>query len=267
MSEPKEFLPAGERISIFLRGRTWYCNYQHNGRQVRRSLSTTNKKEAILRAQRIETDLSRGAIPNQIRIATIGEVCDAFLRSAEVEGRAAKTLTKYRHVVEQIKAHAEKQKKSNDSQLNAEFADTWREALRKKSQAPKTIYGKLVILRSLTLFALRRCLSDVDSLIGYRLKKPKPRPQPCWSPGEAERILQSAPAAFQPYFSFLRETDCRAGEGKFLTWDDVDFSGEAIFIRPKDDWRPKSGDQRKVPLTERLAAVLRCRVATDAGFS
>lgn len=97
VSEPQEFLPAGERISIFLRGHTWYCNYQNNGRQIRRSLGTKSKKEAILRAQRIEADLNRGAVPDQIRIAAIGEVCDAFLRSAEVEGRATKTLTKYRH--------------------------------------------------------------------------------------------------------------------------------------------------------------------------
>jgi integrase len=30
-----------------------------------------------------------------------------------------------------------------------------------------------------------------------------------------------------------------------------------ILIRPKDDWKPKTGDQRMVPLTERLASVLR----------
>ncbi|MEI8381034.1 MAG: site-specific integrase [Planctomycetota bacterium] len=253
---PQEFTPAGERISIFLRGRTWYCNYQHNGRQIRRSLSTQNKKEAILRAQRIEADLDRGAIPDQIRIASLEEICQGFIRSAEVEGRAPKTLAKYRNVVEQIKAQAEKCNISNVTQLNADFADTWREALRKKHQAPKTIYGKSVILRSLTLFALRRRLTDVDSLAGYKLRKPKAKPQPCWTPEEAEQILQATPEAYRPYFTFLRETGCRAGEGKFLTWSDVDFKRGEILIRPKDEWKPKTGDQRRVPLTARLAALL-----------
>ncbi len=141
--------------------------------------------------------------------------------------------------------------------MNAEFADSWREALRKKSQAPKTICGKLVILRSLTLFALRRRLTDVDPLVGYTLRKPKPKPQPCWSPVEAERILHAATEAYRPYFTFLRETGCRAGEGKYPAWDDVDFGRSVILIRPKDVWKPKTGDQRKVPLTERLAALLK----------
>lgn len=80
--------------------------------------------------------------------------------------------------------------------------------------------------------------------------------QPCWSPEEAERILQAAPEAYRPYFTFLRETGCRAGEGKFLTWSDVDVKRGEILIRPKDDWKPKTGDQRRVPITARLAAML-----------
>lgn len=255
--EAQEFIPAGEQISIFLRGRKWYCNFQHNGRQIRRSLGTQSKKEAILRAQRIEADLDRGAKPNRIRVATVEEVCDAFIRSTEVEGRSRKTLVKYRHVVSLIKSHAEKCRVSNVSQLNPAFADSWREKLQKESQAPKTIYGKLIILRSLTLFAIRRRLSDVDSLAGYKLRKPKSKSQPCWSPEEAERILKVSPETYRPYFTFLRDSGCRAGEGKYLTWDDVDFKHGEILIRPKDNWKPKTGDQRKVPLTDRLATVLR----------
>ena len=58
----QEILPVAERVSIFLRGKTWYVNYQQDGCQVRRSLGAGNKKEAILRAQRIEADLDRGTL-------------------------------------------------------------------------------------------------------------------------------------------------------------------------------------------------------------
>ena len=252
----QEFLPVTERVSIYLRGRTWYVNYQHDGQQIRRSLGTANKKEAILRAHRIEADLDRGSVPDQVRVATIGDVCAANLQSAEVEGRASKTLSKYRYVTKFIQQHAERNRRSHVAQLNLDFADSWRAELKRKSLSPKTIYNLLVILRSVTLFALKRRMSDVDPLVGYKLKKPKPTPQPCWSPEQAELILHSAPEAYRPYFTFLRETGCRAGEGKHLTWDDVDFRRRVIHIRPKDSWKPKSGDQRKVPMTERLAVVL-----------
>ena len=98
----QEYFPAGERVSIFLRGKTWYCNYQLNDRQVRKSLGTTSKKEAILRAQRLETELARGQVAHQIRIATLTEVIEAFLAHAVAEDRAAKTLSKYRRVTSEV---------------------------------------------------------------------------------------------------------------------------------------------------------------------
>ncbi len=252
----QEYLPVSERVSIYQRAKTWYVNYQHDGQQIRRSLDTANKKEAILRAHRIEADLDRGSVPDQVRVATIGDVCDALLRSAEVEGRASKTLSKYRYVTKLIQQHAERNRRTHVAQLNHDFADSWRADLKRKSLKPKTIYNMLIILRSVTIFALKRRMSDIDPLVGYKLKKPKPTPQPCWSPEQAELILRSAPEAYRPYFTFLRETGCRAGEGKYLTWDDVDFRRRVIHIRPKDSWKPKSGDQRKIPMTGRLVAVL-----------
>ena len=97
-------IPAGDRVSIFLRGKTWYCNFQQNGQQIRRSLGTTSKKEAILRAQRLETELSQGDSPNQIRVATLSEVSDAFLSHTAAEDRAPKTLTKYKQVAREVAA-------------------------------------------------------------------------------------------------------------------------------------------------------------------
>ena len=55
---------------------------------------------------------------------------------------------------------------------------------------------------------------------------------------------------------FLRGTGCRAGEAKFLTWKDVDLDSGIALIRPKLGWKPKSGDQRKVPLTLRARELL-----------
>ncbi|MDZ4683446.1 MAG: site-specific integrase [Planctomycetaceae bacterium] len=187
----------------------------------------------------------------------IGDVIDAFLAAAEAENRAPKTLSKYRFKTAEIQSLAEDRRVSHITQLNPQFADAYRSQLRKADKAPKTIYNSLVILRSLTLFAHRRRLSDVDPLVGYKLRKPKPTPQPCWSSAEADTIVAAAPATYRSYFQFLRETGCRAGEGKFLTWNDVDFARSIIHIRPKDNWKPKSGDQRTVPMTERLAGVLK----------
>lgn len=259
----QEYFPAGDRVSIFLRGKTWYCNYQLNDRQVRKSLGTTSKKEAILRAQRLETDLGRGQILDQIRIATLTEVIEAFLAHAIAEERAAKTLSKYRFITEEIATLATERNVTRVTGLSLRFADAYKQSLKQNGNKAKTIYNKLVVLRSLTLFAKRRKMCDQDPLEGYGLKKPKPTSQPCWTPDQADQILAATPSAYRPYFTFLRETGCRAGEGKFLTWEDVRFGSAdkgAILIRPKQgpwgSWRPKSGDQRSVPMTPKLRKLL-----------
>jgi integrase/recombinase XerD len=48
----------------------------------------------------------------------------------------------------------------------------------------------------------------------------------------------------------------RAGELKHLTWDDVDFERGVLHIRPKDDWQPKTGDIRAVPISPALRELL-----------
>ena len=48
----------------------------------------------------------------------------------------------------------------------------------------------------------------------------------------------------------------RFGEMAWLTWDDVDDIANVLRIRPKEGWKPKTGDQRAVPLTTTLKQLL-----------
>jgi integrase len=89
-----------------------------------------------------------------------------------------------------------------------------------------------------------------------KLKKPKPTPQPCWTPAEVEQIIAGSREPDRPKFIALAETGMRVAELTHLTWDDVDFQHNLLHIRPKDDWQPKTGDQRAIPMSPRLRAVL-----------
>ena len=253
----REFGPiaVGPRVSIHLRGKTWHCNYQIDGQQIRRSLKTQSQKQAKILAGKIETEIEKGLDAAPIKDSTIREVRESFIKCAEVEDRAKKTLAKYRQVTQEIVDHADKLRMSKVRDLDARFADSWRASMH-QVRAPKTVHTAMTILRSLIRFAVNRGLVSVDPLAGYRLRKPKPRPQPCWTPEEADQIVAAARVAYRPYLLFLRETGCRAGEAKYLTWSDVDLKKLTARIRPKDDWKPKTGDQRVVHLTPNLVDVL-----------
>ena len=57
----------------------------------------------------------------------------------------------------------------------------------------------------------------------------------------------------------LAETGMRVGELKHLTWADVALDGPhpVLHIRPKDGWKPKTGDIRAIPLSPRAVELLR----------
>jgi DNA replication protein DnaC/integrase len=219
-------------------------------------LDDMGMKHLPKRSQRIEQDLDRGAVADEIEIATIEDVVNASYAAAVAEGRAKKTLAKYRSHGDRILKLASELHKSHIAQLNVRFADRYRERLNNAGRKPKTIYNALVILRSILRYAVQRRMCDVDPLAGYKLRKPKPTPQPCWTAAEAEQILNAAPERYRNFYTFLRETGCRAGEARFLTWADVDLQNASIHIRPKDEWKPKTGDQRQFPMTARMKGIL-----------
>ena len=88
--------------------------------------------------------------------------------------------------------------------------------------ADKTIYTESVVIRQVVNFALTRKLIASDPLAGLKLSKPKPTPQPCWSPEQMDLIIAQAQEPMRSCLVLLKETGMRVGELVHLTWDDVD---------------------------------------------
>ena len=89
-----KFEKIGDLVSIFQRGRPWYANYQIYGKQFRRSLRTTSKKQARSLAVRLEADLLSGRHQQRARAPSIAEVIDANVKFLTTEGRSTKTIGK-----------------------------------------------------------------------------------------------------------------------------------------------------------------------------
>ncbi len=70
--------PIGDVVRIFLKGETWWANYQVNRRQRRVSLHTGNKKEARRRALLLEADLLRGQLGKEGHSRSVDFVIEAY---------------------------------------------------------------------------------------------------------------------------------------------------------------------------------------------
>jgi site-specific recombinase XerD len=252
-----KFEKVGEFAAIYQRGEMWYVNYQHEGRQVRRSLKVKTKKEARRRALLIEKEILSGEHKHQRRSPKIAELVEQYIEHLAAEGRAKKTLSKYRVCFDMLLKICERRNVARISQLSVVIIDQYRAeraagSNERKAAAPKTVHNDTVTIRQLVNYALRLRLINDDPLRGLRIKKPKRTPQPCWTAEEREHILAEAESPHREPLIFLADTGCRAGEAKWLTPDDVDIERRLIHIRPKAGWKPKSGDQRVIPMTDRL---------------
>ena len=260
--DPKqEFEKVGEFVSIFQRGKSWYVNYQHANQQVRRSLKTKSKKEARRRALVIEKEILAGEHKHQRRAPLISDLTRQYLELLRTEGRSRKTIAKYEYCFRIFMEVADSCRITRIDQISLRTIDQFRarraagDAQRRAGSA-KTVHNDTVTIRQLVNFAARRGLIADDPLRGMKIKKPKRTPQPCWTREQVVKILEAAKPPHLAALIFLAETGTRVGEAKWLTWDDVDLDRRLIHIRPKDDWQPKSRDQRAVPMSDRLFALL-----------
>jgi integrase len=87
------------------------------------------------------------------------------------------------------------------------------------------------------------------------------RKEPLWiTRDEQLKVLNAIPVQYRQIFIFLFESGCRHGEARALHWQDIDFDKEVITIRNNFSGKvlttPKDGEERKIPLTTALRAVL-----------
>jgi integrase len=246
----------GEIVRIFLKGWTWWANFQVNRRQRRRSLHTTSKKEARRRALLLEADILRGQLSHEGRTGGIGSTIEAYRSYLVTEKRASKTLAKYNKVLGRVERLAGKIKRKTMAGIDRQFIDAYRKERTDSGAAPKTIYNETMIIRQLVNFAKSRRLVANDPLAGLKLREPKPAPQPCWIQDEVEQILAAAGQPYQHALTILADTGLRVGELKHLMWEDIDYVNNVLHVRPKEGWKPKTGDQRAVPMSARVRSLL-----------
>jgi len=249
---------VGEIVSIFLQGRRWWANYQLKGKQEREPLNTTSKKEARRKALILEAKILQGLHQHQTKPVSIVAAIDAYLTDIRIRKRAAKTASKYSTVLGRVKDLAGRLRRKELGDVDLRFLDVYRQERVERDGADpdSTVIDELVIIRQLINFSLRRKQINIDPLEGLKIPKRRRKPQPCWRPSEVEQILQAAPEPYRPIFTILADTGFRIGEVQFLTWDDVDFANNLLHVRAKDGWKPEDGDQRSVPMSARLRALI-----------
>jgi integrase len=217
--------------------------------------------------------LINGQLVGPVRAPLLEDVISEYISHLQGLGRSPKTITKDQYCFALVQELAARRGIKRINQIDLGFVDAYRgERMKSKHNdqkqsptngrpaqraKPKTTHTDVVVIKQLLNFAERRRLIAENPLSGLKLEKPKRTPQPCWSRDDVEKILRTSNSNYRPLFSFLADTGARIGEAVWLTWADVDFENQVIRIRGIDDWRPKSGDERAIPMSGELCKLLR----------
>jgi integrase len=268
-------LPKIANVSycLYQRRNRWQVRINLRGRQIRRSLKTTEEASARTRAIQLVAELSQSAEGRQT-IATdvlLADLAAEYIRHIEAEQLAPRTIAKYRWMSKQVLKLAAKMQVTTLSQVDLAFLDAYRLRRQAAGSAPKTIFNETISFKQLLNFAVSRGMIVKSPLKEVKIRKPKPRPQPFWTIDQVRTIL--AAAAKSPYrnvFLFLAETGMRIGEVIHLSWNDIDLERRVAYVRekqigkkPTDVWKPKTGRQRVVPLSHEVIEMLRSQPRKD----
>ncbi len=123
---------------------------------------------------------------------------------------------------------------------------------------PISINNELAVLQAVMSYArhLRVPVADLNLI---KLPVREKSRLLVWSDEDVSRLLERCALLspeLVPIVVFLANTGCRRGEALALTWECVDLNQRMVRIEPSEEWQPKSGRPREIPISDDLHGVL-----------
>ena len=245
-------IPVGDRVVIYRRGKkgTWVAEFNDRGIHRRKSLSTCNRKAAIERATRIAAELVDGQFAPRPQV-TIETAIDKYLDYLSVEGRARRTIVRYRGELRQFAAFAERKGIRRLTQMSMSLLDAYR-AHRSSDHGAASVYHETVVIKQLFRWACRRGMISDNLIRDYEVKKPRRKDRTAPTLEQVNRILDECTSRQRPMIAMLAFTGMRVSslQHQRRDWIDLDRRRMQYYDAKKRQ------TVQDVPIHNRLAAEL-----------
>ena len=248
---------VGDRVTIYPRGKSKvYCaDFWHADQHRRVSLETSNKKVATQRAVKLAADLDDGTYAAPVPPTHISTAVNRYLAFLESEGRARKTLVRYRGELETFDRFCAGRRVQRLGQIGMLLFDEYR-ADRRKVHVEWTVYHESVVVKQFLNWCRQRQLLVANPLQDYRLAKPRREPKGGPALEQVHAILAAARGPDRIHLAMLAFCGMRSGELRHLRPVDVDLRGNWVHIVSRVGAETKTRDTWKVPLHPLLKELL-----------
>lgn len=238
-------------MGLSKRGRTWWMSFVHQGKQVRRSTGTSDRKlaEAILAKIRVNIVEGRYFDTLEERERTFAEMMERY-RMEHVVKKTGPTFHEScinrvlpffgRYTLAEITPKLIVQYKSK------RFAD---------GVSPSTINRELAVMKNAFNLAIREWEWCRDNpFLRVSMEKENNKRDRWLTDEEEARLLQECPPWLGEIVTFALHTGMRMGEILSLTWKGADLFRKTVTV-----FRSKNGEQRTIPVNQTVLQLLKER--------
>ncbi|MFP4459929.1 MAG: tyrosine-type recombinase/integrase [Candidatus Zixiibacteriota bacterium] len=265
--------------SIKKRNGIYHTDFRYNGKRIRKSLGTKNKAEANSKFQQLLIHLKSEDNEEKQRIKQI-KLNEAFNKFDEYLLTRSSSRNTYKRYIGSVRLFIEfvENKHGNiniDQVLSRDFNDFQTQRLKKVK--PKSVNNDRTAINEFFKWA-----GNNDYLHVNPMDKTKSIPEKdnreitFYSVDEVKAILsyhknphkwkarnktrhKHVYERLYPFWLALYSTGMRTGELQHLEWDDVNLEKNEIYIRFKDDWKPKSSKERVIPINSQFKKAFEIR--------
>lgn len=238
-------------MSLGKRGQSqvWYISTMVNGRQVRISTRTTDRKLAQRIHDKVLGQIVEGKWFEGLsgRHKTFKEMMDRYMSEYSIPKKASseRDLSSLCHLLPFLGSRA-------ISEISPKLIYEYKNKRRGEGASPSTINRELSLMKHAFNLALREWeWVRENPVIRVSMEKEPPSRDRWLTCGEEEAFLSVAPSWLKEIVIFAIETGCRREEILSLTWQGADLFKKVVTIFAK-----KTGDRRTIPLTTRAFDIL-----------
>ncbi len=233
-------------MAIFKKNNSWYIDYYYKGKRKREKIGPNKKlAEAVLAKRKLEIAENRYLNVKNSPSILFEELSDLYLDYAKSNKRS---WIRDRLSLKTLAAEFDGLKVD---QLDSLLIEKYKQK-RLKDVSPATVNRELACLKHLFNKGIEWGKCDKNPVRQVKFFKENNFRLRYLTVEEIKKLFRNSPKHLKPILMVALETGMRRSEIFNLNWDDIDFEQKIIYVR-----NSKSGDPREIPISNRLANVLK----------
>ncbi len=239
------------RMGLSKRNRTWWMSFSYQGKQVRRSTGTSDRKLAEAILAKISVNIIEGRYFDRLeeQERTFREMMDKYLKEVSVKKSHRSLLRDKSCLLRLLPWFGDK----TLAEVTPKLISAYKVKRREDGVAPATINKELGLVKAAFNVAIKEWEWCRDNPVRRVAMEKVNNARVRWlNDEEFASVLERCPDWLKPLVQVARYTGMRRENIVALQWDQVDLFRKVIMLD-----QTKNGDRLGIPLCERVTEVFK----------